>query len=243
MSRGYQAECTNFPHQVTDTDSAVFVGDEAYMQFNRIGVPTVIDPNRSRAIDYLLCNNQVDLVISDDGLQHYKMGRKIEVVMFDGERQFGNRLILPFGPLREPVSRLKTVDFVIENGDEKNPFTNNKTIINPISFVNLLTKQELTLEEFENTSVNAVAAIGNPRRFFKTLGKLAKVNTELVYEDHHSFSASDFESLNPQEIVVMTEKDASKCYPFAKENWYFLKIEMSIEEHLLEQIKDKLQLD
>jgi tetraacyldisaccharide 4'-kinase len=230
VSRGYQAKINRFPHQVGGSDTALTVGDEAFMQYSELEVPIVIDPNRSQAVKHLLNNNTVDVVISDDGLQHYKMGRDLEIVLFDGQRQFGNQLIMPFGPLREPVSRLKTTDLVIQNGTQDNPYTEYQAALIPVSLINLSSKLETPINGInhliEGRHVNAVAGIGNPMRFFTTLRNIlltdeAEVSeqgnrnakslfSENTFPDHHAFTADDFVGFD-DEFVVMTEKDAVKC--------------------------------
>ncbi|MDQ7049785.1 MAG: tetraacyldisaccharide 4'-kinase [Enterobacterales bacterium] len=243
VSRGYKSQQEQLPHQVTDEDTATLVGDEALMQFKQLNIPVVIDANRSRAVEYLLKNNSVDLVISDDGLQHYAMSRDIEVVLVDGERQFGNQMILPFGPLREPVSRLESVDFVIQNGAQPAQYANWKFDLEAVTFVHLNSGKEFPLTQFKNIPVQAVAAIGNPQRFYTLLAKYCKIKATKNMPDHHLFSAQDFD-YSKDGIVIMTQKDAVKCNHFSKDNWYYLKIrlklEQSLEEALLIQIKQTI---
>ncbi len=239
VSRGYCSNITTVPHQVTKLNTVDEVGDEAFMQFSNLNIPIVIDPNRSRAVNYLIENNDIDLVISDDGLQHYKMSRDLEFVMFDGQRKFGNQMILPLGPLREPVRRLNSVDLVIQNGEQSNSFSNYVVKLNPVSLINLKSLKETSLKEFSGKSAHCVAAIGNPNRFFNAISKLCKIESETTFLDHYAFKLNDFESFN-DDIVVMTEKDATKCFSFAKEHWYYLKVEMSLDKNLIEKIISKI---
>ncbi len=240
VSRGYKSTVSSFPHQVSDQDNATTVGDEAFMQYKNLKVPIVISPARSNAVDYLLKNNQVDLIISDDGLQHYQMGRAIEVVLFDGARQFGNKMILPFGPLREPLGRLKSVDFVIQNGNQPTEFTHDKSTLVETALVNLKSGESKPLEFLASQEVVAVAGIGNPQRFFDSLSKFAKINSTSVFPDHHKFSLADFNHIHEDKVVVMTEKDAVKCTTFAKKNWYYLSVSMDIPTSLLQRINKKI---
>jgi len=240
VSRGYLAQTTQFPHQVSYDDDALSVGDEAYMQFKKLkafDVPLVIDPDRARGVNYLINNNQVDLVISDDGLQHYNMSRDIEILLFEQQRQFGNQLVLPFGPLREPMSRLTTVDLLVQNGSSNNQFSKSLAILTPTKFVNLKSGKEYSTDLFskQQKKTNAVAAIGNPKRFLDSLRSVAEVGSTKFLIDHHQFQLDDFNEFKDQ-IVVMTEKDAVKCYPFAKENWYYLAVEMEFNQHLCEKL-------
>jgi tetraacyldisaccharide 4'-kinase len=241
VSRGYGAQVNHYPHQVNDQDNAITVGDEAFMQFknfkdySNIHCPIVIDPNRSKAIDFLIKHNNVDIIISDDGLQHYKMSRDLEIILFDGQRQLGNQLILPFGPLREPLSRLKRVSHIVQNGKQKTPFTAIKVELNPVSLIHLKTNEKTTLTDFKGQTVNAIAGIGNPQRFYNTLETICDIEQVKSFEDHHQFSLNDFEDLKHHNIV-MTEKDAAKCVTFAKNHWYYLKVEMKFSKNLIDNL-------
>jgi tetraacyldisaccharide 4'-kinase len=246
VSRGFHSNVNSYPYQVIADDTASQVGDEAFMQYadlnvrSGLNIPIVIDPDRSQAVDYLIKTNDIDLVISDDGMQHYKMGRDIEVLLFDGERRFGNQLILPFGPLREPISRLKTIDFVIQNGLNKNDISAYSVHLKSSKLVHLKTRKEISTNDFSENKVSAIAGIGNPDRFFKSLEKICVVKSKAALADHYDFTSEDFKQFN-DDIVVMTEKDASKCYSFATDNWYYLKVEMNfgkkLTNRLLESIK------
>ncbi|MBV1909489.1 MAG: tetraacyldisaccharide 4'-kinase [Kangiellaceae bacterium] len=240
ISRGYGSEIENYPHQVTLEDTAYAVGDEAYMQFLKLNIPVVIDSDRARARDYVFENNQLDLVISDDGLQHYGLARELEVVLFDGNRQFGNQLILPFGPLRESTLRLSSADIVVQNGLQSTNFSKYKVEINEVCFVSLLTGEEVSLDCFKDVSVDAIVGIGNPKRFFDSLKNHTQVKTYSVFKDHHAFSMNDFENFSDQNILVMTEKDAVKCKSFAKKNWYYLKIEMHFDDVFSSELLEKI---
>jgi tetraacyldisaccharide 4'-kinase len=274
VSRGYKATTTSFPHLVKASDSPTIVGDEAYMQYlyfqnQPFTIPMVIDPVRSRAVDHLSKNFELDIIISDDGLQHYAMGRKLEIVMLDGKRLLGNQLMLPFGPLREPSSRLKSVDYIVENSISKlsNESTSKPLIVQAtemkadfVGLVQIGTKQLISLDSLSDKTVSAVAAIGNPERFFKSLSNYFHIAEKRVFPDHHNFTESDFTESDFKEsgfkesgfketdfksisgdIVIMTEKDAVKCEAFAKDNWYYLQIESYIDEkdfnHLYNLIK------
>jgi len=241
VSRGYLSSIESYPHQITQSDSVEQVGDEAFMQFldlnvkDKLGIPIVIDPSRSNAANHLIQFNDVDIIISDDGMQHYKMSRDIEVLLFDGKRQFGNQLILPFGPLREPVSRLKTADLVVQNGSSNTKLTEHKVCFHTKSIVNLKTKKEVSVENFSQQQVIAVAGIGNPTGFFESLNEVCQIKDKVIFPDHYHFRSEDFEMFGEQ-IIIMTEKDASKCYEFAQDNWYYLKVEMQFDRNLRAKI-------
>lgn len=258
VSRGYQAGRQQFPHLVNDDDNASSVGDEAFMQYSKLAVPCVIDPNRARAVRYLLEQTDVDIVISDDGLQHYKMARDVEIVLFDQARKFGNELVLPFGPLREPISRLNSVDLVVQNGIDENQYTEYKAELKVRGLVNVKTGAELTINETDKLltekELHAVAGIGNPNRFFKTVAEIAGQNNhrdiflksdkncfekpsfvQHSFADHHSFTLQDFIDYE-NELIIMTEKDAVKCFEFAKDSWYYLNVSMVFNQPLHDKL-------
>lgn len=226
VSRGYKACIQDFPYQVGIQDHANQVGDEPLLLAQKTQCPVVIDPKRTRAVAYLLKHHQTQIILSDDGLQHYKMGRAIEVLVVDGMRGLGNGLCLPAGPLREPIARMKQVDFVVVNeGDFGNAF---KMHLKPGKLINLGTKQEVDEKSFAQKAA-AVAAIGNPERFYNTLNQLGIKFNAYSYPDHYQFSAND---LNYQEpLIIMTEKDAVKCRTFTNANkLYCLPVEAIISE-------------
>ena len=184
----------------------------------RVNAPVVIAPKRCEAVDYLLTHYACDVIISDDGLQHYAMDRAIEIVVIDGIRQLGNGLCLPAGPLREGKWRLKQVDFIVVNGGASQ---------DNISYrMNLLPGDIKPLTQaapFDSSkTVAAVAGIGHPQRFFDTLTTLGINYCPYVFPDHHAFVADD---LNVSEgCIVMTEKDAVKCVSFATSSMYYLPV-------------------
>ena len=247
VSRGYHSKAPYYPYIVNKDDTVETVGDEAFMQLATCNVPMAIGAKRAEAVELLTKKYELDLIISDDGLQHYSMARNIEVMMVDSNRLFGNQLMLPFGPLREPVSRINSVDFVVLNGGTPSLLDFSNTLTNVIgmqieidSLVQLVSGKEMSLRELNNNSVLAVAGIGNPNRFFTTLSKYCQSFDKKVFADHYLFTASDFPA-NKMGIVVMTEKDAVKCKGFAKENWYYLKVKATMQEQELKQLYSRIE--
>jgi len=186
----------------------------------------------------------VDVVLSDDGLQHYALPRDIEVAVLDGQRGVGNGFCLPAGPLREPVSRLHTVDFVMINGvlqeARRNKLPDNLNSVElqllPQCWVNVKTGAILPLAALgKKIEVHAVAGIGNPARFFSTLQSMGFVVFEHAFPDHHNFSSEDF-IFRDDFLVLMTEKDAVKCAAFARDNWYALRVAMSLPDAWVDAI-------
>lgn len=241
VSRGYGGKAESYPLLVTEHTTGKQAGDEPVLIYKRLGIPVVVDPKRSDAAKFLTEQCDIDVIISDDGLQHYALQRDIEIVVVDGKRRYGNQHIMPMGPLREPVSRLKTVDYIINNGYEQHG--EHTMLLQPTACQRVDGQPgQLTLGE-----VNACAAIGHPPRFFETLAKLGfQLKQALPFPDHHAYSEADFERFDEQVDLVMTEKDAVKCTHFAKQNWWFLPIDAQLPVQFtqpfltqLKQIKDR----
>jgi tetraacyldisaccharide 4'-kinase len=233
VSRGYGGYSENYPVEVETGASASEVGDEPLLLFSRLNIPVVVDPNRSRAAQYIQQHYKVDLIIADDGMQHYQLARDAEVCIIDGYRYFGNKMLLPFGPLREPISRLKDCDLVVQNSGKQQLeyyFT-----VQPLCWVNLTTSEQRPIEHLVNKPVYAVCGIGNPNKFAATLDQLA-VNYHMVaFDDHHRYQVSDFAEAgdNP---VIMTEKDADKCRAFAQADWWYLKVDIAVNQVLRDDV-------
>ena len=201
ISRGYGGQANTYPMFVTPATSPLQAGDEPVLIASRTGRPVVVDPDRMSALNALLEKHQIDVVLSDDGLQHYRLPRTIEIAVVDGQRLFGNELCLPAGPLREPVSRLQEVDFVVLNGDAAREHAAVKSAhamrMKPKRLVNLASgeKRPFGGAPFNmGSKLQAFAAIGNPQRFFDSLRSLPYPVEEFVFPDHHQFTISDFES-------------------------------------------------
>jgi tetraacyldisaccharide 4'-kinase len=185
----------------------------------------MIDPDRSRAVKTLLASETLDLILSDDGLQHYRLARDLELVLIDAARGLGNRRCLPAGPLREPAERLQSVDALLYNGagaDREDGFA---FCLRPTALVNLQTGEHQPVDYFPaGQQVHAVAGIGNPQRFFNTLETLHWQPIPHVFADHASYSAEVL-NFTPSLPLVMTEKDAVKCRVFAQPDWWYLAVD------------------
>jgi tetraacyldisaccharide 4'-kinase len=248
VSRGYRAHCHHFPHEVKLDESPWEVGDEPLLLAKKSGCPVVISKKRVEAVRYLLDKYQSQVIISDDGLQHYRMGRAIEIVVVDGQRGFGNGLCLPAGPMREGLDRLRQVDFVVVNGqgvDLMPVFLKyiDKDVLYSMEFKsgllkNLITGQDISLIKIK-TPVAAVAAIGNPERFFRMLTALGLAFVPYRFKDHHAFKREELAF--KESVVVMTEKDAVKCQAFGLDNLYYLPVEALLEESFLDALWIKLK--
>ncbi len=220
VSRGYGASVTQFPHEVLENATAVFVGDEPLLLAQKTGCPVVIAPDRVQAVRYLLDKHQSQVIISDDGLQHYRMGRAIEIAVIDGVRGVGNGLCLPAGPLRESVKRLHSVDFVVVNGGAWPG--GYRMDLRPGEITQLVSGKMIPVAALSHP-VAAVAAIGHPQRFFAALQALGITFNAYSFADHHQFQPNELTF--PEKTVVMTEKDAVKCKAFATDDMYFLPVD------------------
>lgn len=225
VSRGYGASLKHFPYEVQRDDTASQVGDEPLLLAQKTQCPVVIAPKRMDAVTYLIEKHQSQIIISDDGLQHYRMGRAIEIAVIDGTRGLGNGLCLPAGPLREPATRLKNVDFIVVNeGTWSDAYP---MVLRPGNITHLNTGKEINPDSF-NGRWEAVAAIGNPQRFYSTLSQLGIEFDTCSYPDHYQFKPHDLDYL--ESFIIMTEKDAVKCRSFGSENMYYLPVNAVLED-------------
>ncbi|MBD9414501.1 tetraacyldisaccharide 4'-kinase [Pseudomonas sp. PDM16] len=225
VSRGYGATPPQLPWRVRAEDPASHAGDEPLLIVQRSGVPLVIDPQRARAVQALLEQESLDLILSDDGLQHYRLARDIELVLIDAARGLGNRRCLPAGPLREPAERLAEVDAVLRNGAAEDGEEGYALQLRPTALVNLLSGERVGLDHFApGQQVHAVAGIGNPQRFFNTLEALNWRPIAHPFADHASYSPEALQ-FSPALPLLMTEKDAVKCRAFAAADWWYLAVD------------------
>ncbi|NMP31042.1 tetraacyldisaccharide 4'-kinase [Thalassotalea sp. M1531] len=233
VSRGYGGNAPHYPYLLNEQSITAHTGDEPLMLYKRCNVPVAVGPNRVAAVK-LLEQQGCQLILADDGLQHYKMARAKEIVVVDGNRLFGNGLLLPAGPLREGTWRLNTANLIVVNGDRQSVVANQVNMtLSPQRFVNVKTAEQISVADFanEHKQVNAIAGIGDPNRFFNTLKacNIAVINAR-GFVDHHAYQSTDFDKLGKELPIVMTEKDAVKCQTFADENWWYLAISANFEQ-------------
>ncbi|MEQ6918301.1 tetraacyldisaccharide 4'-kinase [Halomonas aquatica] len=226
LSRGYGGSSEHYPLLLDAATPVEACGDEPRMLSDQTGMPVVVDPDRPRGARRLL-EAGCDILIGDDGLQHLALGRDLELVVVDGRRGFGNGRCLPAGPLREPLSRLDRVDAVLVNGPPAftPPSGAHGMVLAPSAWRRLDDGQRLPLTPlpFEGP-VNALAGIGNPRRFFETLADLAVKALPHVFDDHHRYTADDL-TFHDGRALVMTAKDAVKCRGLAPDGTWVLEVE------------------
>lgn len=225
VSRGYGAQPPSVPWRVTAEQSADEAGDEPLLLVRRSGVALMIDPDRARAVQALLSTEPLDLILCDDGLQHYRLARDLELVLIDAVRGLGNGRCLPAGPLREPQARLQSVDAVLFNGASADSAEGFGFTLQPTALVNVASGERQSLDVFApGQAVHAVAGIGNPQRFFRTLEALNWRPIAHAFADHATYSAASLE-FSPSLPLLMTEKDAVKCRAFAQPDWWYLAVD------------------
>ncbi|MDE0420968.1 MAG: lipid A export permease/ATP-binding protein MsbA [Gammaproteobacteria bacterium] len=244
VSRGYGGRAS-YPLPVTASTPASACGDEAAMIARRGDCPVVVDPDRTRAVRTLLAANEIDVVISDDGLQHYALDRDVEIAVVDGARGLGNGLCLPAGPLREPASRLRHCDWIVANGGPTPDAPTASTVVaRATGFVNLTSGKRLDPDSFverNGRNVLAVAGVGNPGRFQSTLSEIGLAPVMRTFGDHHRFVAADLAAGEGVSVVV-TEKDAEKIKDLGDvgNHCWYLEIEMEFLEPVDELLHDLL---
>jgi len=237
VSRGYGGKYSG-TLEVTPETTYKQTGDEAQI-LAKLNIPFFIDKNRSRAARKLQEKHNVDVVISDDGLQHYAMGRDIEIAVIDGARRLGNGLAFPAGPLREPKSRLSEVDFIVNNGG---PTEGDEILmtLSPAKFIHLNSGKEYSVDKWPmHNQVHAIAGVGNPNRFFDLLLRLGFEFDKNPFPDHHKYNKRDLYYLDHLPIL-MTEKDAAKCKHFKNSKIWYLSIESIIESQFIDKLEEKL---
>jgi subfamily B ATP-binding cassette protein MsbA len=238
VSRGYGGKFKE-TLMVTDQTPVKQTGDEAQI-LSTLNLPFYIDKNRVRALKALNDNHDCDIIISDDGLQHYQMNRDIEIVVIDGKRRFGNNLSFPAGPLRESKKRLDSVDFIVNNSG---PTEDGEHLMNisPSKFIHLKSGKSYPVEEWPmHKQVHAVAGLGNPGRFFDLLARLGFDIVRHPFPDHHNFMSSELHYLDHLPIV-MTEKDASKCKDFDNNRIWYLTIESDVSDKFIDELDAKIK--
>lgn len=226
ISRGYGRRDKR-PRLVNPSSKPEIVGDEPLLIAQRAGVPVMVSADRCEAVRNLL-KQGINVILSDDGLQHYRLPRKLEICVIDGQRGFGNGLLIPAGPLREPLERLASFDSVVVNGESELlgddvPFTVMTLEAGMLRSMN--DGQSWRLAQFAGCRANAVAGIGNPGRYFDLLRSARIKVIEHSFPDHHVFSTSDFEGMDDSLPILMTEKDAVKCRNLGLKNAWFLSVD------------------
>lgn len=245
VSRGYGGRAKRYPLLIEKNTSVTDSGDEAQIIFENTSSPVCVSPNRVQAAKYLTENTDCDIIISDDGMQHYALDRDIEIAVFDGLRGTGNNLCLPAGPLREPLKRASEVDFIVSSsqGLDNNLLKEDYVMsYEPIKWVRISDKESFPSKSWPLLrTVHAVAGIGNPIKFYNLLRELGLELIEHSFPDHYQFNEEDLK-FDDQLPVVMTEKDAVRCKGMNLKNLWYLKVEAGIDEEFLEKIVNRIKM-
>lgn len=238
VSRGYGGKSDHYPLLLTSETTPAIAGDEPVLIYHRTGAPVAVAPNRRDAVKALLAQHELDVIITDDGLQHYALQRDYEIVVIDGQRRFGNGWWLPAGPMRERASRLHSVDAIIVNGGLSQDNEIAMVLAGDI-VVNLKTGEKKPVQQIAKAV--AIAGIGHPPRFFNSLREkgIELISTQ-AFSDHSDYSAKELQDLTPfNETLIMTEKDAVKCQHFAQENWWYLPVSAELNsQSVLKQVSN-----
>ncbi|MFP3019213.1 MAG: tetraacyldisaccharide 4'-kinase [Arsenophonus sp.] len=235
VSRGYGSKANSYPLLVNSNISIKEIGDEPALIYRRTGVPVAVSPKRIEAVKMLLSQQELNLIITDDGLQHYSLQRDFEIVVIDGIRRFGNGWLLPAGPLREWKCRLNSVNAVITTDGIAKYDEISMKLIGDIA-VNMLTGEKRSVYDLEQ--IVAIAGIGYPQRFFSSLEKKGiLLITTYAFSDHQCYNFSKLITLvTDNQTLLMTEKDAVKCFHFAQLNWWYLPVNVKISQSSTEKI-------
>ncbi len=244
ITRGYGGQARSWPQSVKAQSDPKMVGDEAVLMASKTQVPVYTGADRLESIKALTKQHDCDVIISDDGMQHYKLPRDIQIAVLDGARMLGNGWCLPAGPLRERKKRLSTCEMIVVNGEIA---SKRKTDLHATDFftmhlkghtlTNLVTDEKKNLEDFSKSNgfqaIHAVTGIGNPQRFFNALkeqGGLQLITHS--FPDHHDFIETDLQ-FDDDLPVIMTEKDAVKCQrfsnSFAKDSFWSLPVTAELD--------------
>lgn len=244
VSRGYGAKADYYPCQVKGHSDPAMVGDEPVLIARRTGVPVMVDPDRVQAVRKIVEKTNCNVIVADDGLQHYALNRDIEISVIHGNKGYGNGYCLPAGPMREPISRLETVHFMVTSKPSRSD--EYAMEINYLNFINLNDLgRKVEAAHFKNQTIHAVAGIASPDRFFKALRALGLNIIEHAFPDHYQYVREDL-NFGPDAVLIMTEKDAVKCAQFAIANSWCLPISAKVTEQFdydlllkLDQVKSQ----
>ena len=231
VSRGYGGKAAQYPLFVTNATQPSEAGDEPCLMARRSGLPVAVAPDRVAAANLLVDEHACNVIISDDGLQHYALGRSVELVLLDQQRDLGNRRCLPEGPLREPAERLQSVDLVVRNGATADGPKGYAMQLAPGVLVNLVSGERVAANRWSGSrQVAAMAGIGNPERFFATLQTLAFECETYIFADHARYDEQMLAPLPANKPLLMTEKDAVKCAAIARDNWWYLSVDAKLSD-------------
>jgi len=246
ISRGYGGTHQQ-PMLVNVDTQASECGDEPKLIVAQTHCLMAVGQDRVAAADLLIahaktCGRKLDIIVSDDGLQHYRLKRAMEVVVIDGIRRFGNGHLLPMGPMREGEWRSQTATLIINNGGASG-FNEEGMVLVPEPLRLVGSNEVIPLCQIEQTECVAMAGIGYPQRFFDTLEAMGiPCVKQHSFADHQAFTPSMLNGLaSDQQFLFMTEKDAVKCQHFAQDNWVYVPVEAKLTLAAKQKILDRLK--
>ena len=240
VSRGYGCSTSDRPRRVTDRSTAAEVGDEPLLIALRTQAPVCVCVDRVAAVHALYADDACDIVVADDGLQHYRLPRDLEIAMLDGRRRLGNGYCLPAGPLREPASRLQEVDFVVITEGDARAGEYAMTLHLDETWALHEPSLRKELREFVGATVHAVAGIGNPERFFVALEAAGLRIIRHPFPDHHRYQPDDL-GFGDSTPVLMTEKDAVKCREIAPPDCWAVPASAKLPSALTAALAERLR--
>ena len=239
VCRGYRGDSPAWPREVTASTCPEEVGEEAVLIATQTGCPVFAGPNRAVAARALCDQHPVSIILSDDGLQHLGLARQLEILVVDGRRRYGNGLCLPAGPLREPLKRARSADWILVHGGEPQPGEHRFDL--RVRYLRLLLDgSTMPLSSLAGQTVHAVCGVGNPHRFLESLARAGIDAIAHIYEDHHPFRTEELDFADGH-AVVMTPKDAIKCERFAREQWYSLEVDVALGPEIGKEIVGSVQ--
>ena len=233
VSRGYGGKREHEPLLVIPQTSAKASGDEALLIAKHTNAPVYVGKNRVKAAKKLLLDYRVDIIIADDGLQHYALKRDLEVVLIDSKYGLGNEKLLPAGPLREDKSRLDNVDIVLYKGKKQDAHYFEYEPLMVYELGNI--KNQKNIKSFRSQQINAVAGIAHPDSFFSMLSKNGLAIIKNPLDDHQELTEDHFKFDNDDPIFI-TEKDAVKCHGMKLKNVWVVVLKLSVKQ----KTKDEL---
>ena len=239
ISRGYGGRAKKYPLRIEEGTPVYHSGDEPLIIYKNTSCPVYVSPNRLEAANRLSKETDCNVIVSDDGMQHYQLGRDVEIAVFDGIRGFGNGLLLPAGPLREPIERLKEVDLIVSSEKElpSGPFVQDEVMtFIPKEWVRIHDNKTFEIDKWPlKKMIEAVAGIGQPSKFFNLLKGLDFEITENVFPDHYQFDINDL-IFSDNLPVVMTEKDSSRCKDMTLKNLWYLRVEAVLSDNFVNKV-------
>lgn len=238
VSRGYGGSASE-PRLLEMHPDPDVSGDEPALIRVRTGVPVAVGADRPAAARLLL-DDGVDVIVADDGLQHYRLARDVEICVIDGARRLGNGRLIPAGPLRESASRLREVDFIVCNGGDPRPGETPMRLAAEVAVSLMDASMRQPLAALSQTRVHAVAGIGHPQRFFDTLREYGIDVIEHSFPDHHRYVQEDLD-FGGGPPVLMTEKDAVKCRGFARVNWWSVPVAAEVPKSFFDSVGERLR--